>query len=208
MLKTNTWQTPFPIKDTVFFQTEKIIRKLTGIPLGTMVFVMRKLYIIEVKGLGLGSGEMLSVCLKGWSLMPITAPLEAHFSFSCPNMPISAFLISCLLDKLWSSYAFHYVWKKIQIQVHTLNHLLVHHFKHEVQTLWKPQIICLRDFCNLKEVCTWLLEERTQKFSVHFCLLASCWLFSWHPKNNSRSQRKSQGKQHHDSFSHLVWMTR
>lgn len=43
------------IKDKVLFQTEKIIRKLTGIPLGTIVFVMRKLYIIEVKGLGLGS---------------------------------------------------------------------------------------------------------------------------------------------------------
>ena len=43
------------IKDKVLFQTEKIIRKLTGIPLGTVMFVMRKLYIIEVKGLGLGS---------------------------------------------------------------------------------------------------------------------------------------------------------
>lgn len=45
----------FLIKDKVLFQTEKIIRNLTGIPLGTIVFVMRKLYIIEVRGLGLES---------------------------------------------------------------------------------------------------------------------------------------------------------
>lgn len=48
-------QTPFLIKDKVLLQTEKIIRKLTGIPLGMIVFVMRKLYIIEVRELGLGS---------------------------------------------------------------------------------------------------------------------------------------------------------
>lgn len=47
------------IKDKVLFQTEKIIRKPTGIPLGTIVFVMRKLNISEAKGLGLGSLEML-----------------------------------------------------------------------------------------------------------------------------------------------------
>lgn len=55
MLKTISRQNLFLIKDKVLFQTEKIIRKLTGIPLGTVMFVMRKLYITEVKGLALGS---------------------------------------------------------------------------------------------------------------------------------------------------------
>lgn len=95
VLKTITCQSPFSIRDKVLFQTEKIIRKLTGIPVGTIVFVMRKLCIIEVRELGLGSGEMLNFCLKGWTQMPIIALLEAHFSSSCPNMPITAFLMSC-----------------------------------------------------------------------------------------------------------------
>jgi hypothetical protein len=56
---------------------------------------MRKLYIIEVKGLGLGSQKMLNFFLKGETQMPITALLEAWCSFSCPDMPISAFLMSC-----------------------------------------------------------------------------------------------------------------
>lgn len=45
---------------------EKIIRKLTGIPLGAIVFVMRKLYIIEVKGLAWGA-ERGSVLSQGQS---------------------------------------------------------------------------------------------------------------------------------------------
>lgn len=91
MLKTITQQTPFLIKDKVLFQTEKIIKKLTGIPLGTIVFVMRKLYIIEVKGLGLGN------CIA----------LLGLFSTSLTCMEIDYF--SCLINCSFSFVTFPFV---------------------------------------------------------------------------------------------------
>ena len=117
MLKTITWQKSFffLIKNKVLFQTEKIIRKLTGIPLSTIVCVMRKLYIIEVKGLGLGSWKMLKFLSQGLKPDACHISTESWLFLSCPNNAsqcLSDAWLHCVSGKSWSSYPFHYVWKK------------------------------------------------------------------------------------------------
>lgn len=102
------------IKGKVLFQTEEVIRKPTGIPLGTIVFVMRKLNNSEAKGLGLGSLEMLFFSQGRDTDVYHSTCGNTVLSFLpwYASQCLSDVLLQCVLEKLWSRYPFQYVWKK------------------------------------------------------------------------------------------------
>lgn len=123
MLKKTTQQTYSSFNDEVLFQIEKIIITLTIIPSGTIVFVMRKLHINEVKGLGVGAWKYLVFvsrvehrCLSKHPWKHVV-PFPAQI---CQSVPLPCLTVIVIREN-WKQLPISSCLEKTQIQVHELN---------------------------------------------------------------------------------------